>query len=194
MYNPQVGYCQGMSEMAAVLFMYLYNEEDVFWALTVLMSDSKYGMAGYFIPTFPKLKVAQAHHDRILRKFLPKVLDNLNRNGITSNIYTTKWFLKCLLDSVPFHPAVRLWDIWMYEGEKLLIAMMFNMVKMHRHQLQRINLEGMMNLMKTSLPKDFGHSDDQVIKSLKACMQELEKSKLSLHSPPQVWEVLTKFY
>ena len=193
-HNPQVGYCQGMSEIAAVLFMYLYDEEDVFWALTVLISDSKFGMHGYFIPKFPKLKVAQAHHDRIVRKFLPKVHDNLNRNGITPNLYTTRWFLKCLLDSVPFHLAVRLWDIWMLEGEKLLIAMMYNMVKMYRHQLVKINLDRMMTLMQTSLPKDFGYSDDEVIKSLQTCMQELEKAKLSMHSPPQVWEVLTKYY
>jgi hypothetical protein len=32
-YNTEVGYCQGMSQIAAVLLMYLYEAEDAFWAL-----------------------------------------------------------------------------------------------------------------------------------------------------------------
>ena len=70
------------------------------------------------------------------------------------------------------------------------IAMMYNIVKMHRCQLLKINL-GEMNQMQKCLAKDFGYSYDQVPKSLKECMQELAKAKLSLHSPPEVWEVLT---
>lgn len=45
MYNQEVGYCQGMSQIAALLLMYL-NEEDAFWALSALMSTAKYAMHG----------------------------------------------------------------------------------------------------------------------------------------------------
>lgn len=45
MYNQEVGYCQGMSQIAALLLMYL-NEEDAFWALSALMSSPKYAMHG----------------------------------------------------------------------------------------------------------------------------------------------------
>jgi hypothetical protein len=44
-YNLDIGYCQGMSQIAALLLMYL-NEEDAFWALSVLVSDRKYSMHG----------------------------------------------------------------------------------------------------------------------------------------------------
>lgn len=44
-YNLEIGYCQGMSQIAALLLMYL-NEEDAFWALSVLVSDKKYCMHG----------------------------------------------------------------------------------------------------------------------------------------------------
>ena len=46
MYNTEVGYCQGMSQIAAILLMYLNEEEDVFWALSQLMSHPKYAMHG----------------------------------------------------------------------------------------------------------------------------------------------------
>ena len=45
MYNTELGYCQGMSQIAALLLMYL-NEEDAFWALSVLMAGDKYNMHG----------------------------------------------------------------------------------------------------------------------------------------------------
>ena len=45
MYNQEVGYCQGMSQIAALLLMYL-NEEDAFWALSVLMTGHDYYMHG----------------------------------------------------------------------------------------------------------------------------------------------------
>lgn len=44
-YNSEVGYCQGMSQVAALLLMYM-EEEDAFWALSQLMTNTKYGMHG----------------------------------------------------------------------------------------------------------------------------------------------------
>ena len=61
----QVGYCQGMSQIAALLLMYLNSEEDAFWALSQLMSCPKYNMHGFFIPGFPKLIRFQDHHDKV---------------------------------------------------------------------------------------------------------------------------------
>ncbi|XP_062855737.1 USP6 N-terminal-like protein [Trichomycterus rosablanca] len=40
-YNPHIGYCQGMSYIAAVLLM-LLGEEEAFWALVVLLEKPKY--------------------------------------------------------------------------------------------------------------------------------------------------------
>ena len=51
-YNAEVGYCQGMSQIAALLLMYLMEEEDAFWALSQLMANKKYAMHGkqdYFL-------------------------------------------------------------------------------------------------------------------------------------------------
>ena len=65
MYNSEVGYCQGMSQIAALLLMYLDEEEEAFWALSQLMVDRKYNMHGFFIPQFPRLMRFQEHHDKV---------------------------------------------------------------------------------------------------------------------------------
>ena len=65
MFNTEVGYCQGMSNLAALLLMYLNSEEDAFWALSQLMSHPRYNMHGFFIPGFPKLVRYQDHFDKV---------------------------------------------------------------------------------------------------------------------------------
>ncbi|KAF7254646.1 USP6 N-terminal-like protein [Varanus komodoensis] len=71
-YNTEVGYCQGMSHITALLLMYM-NEEDAFWALVKLLSGPKHALHGFFIPGFPKLLRFQEHHDKIMKKFLSKL-------------------------------------------------------------------------------------------------------------------------
>ena len=38
----------GMSQIAALLLMYLIDEEDAFWALSQIMVDNKYAMHGKY--------------------------------------------------------------------------------------------------------------------------------------------------
>uniref|UniRef100_A0A183CG71 Rab-GAP TBC domain-containing protein n=1 Tax=Globodera pallida TaxID=36090 RepID=A0A183CG71_GLOPA len=117
MLNTEVGYCQGMSQIAALFLMYM-DEEEAFWSLHGLLVNRKYGMHGFFVPGFPKLQRFQNHYDK----------DNM---GIPP-IYLTKWWFGCFLDRVPFPLALRLWDVFLYFGESILIAMAYNIVKMHR--------------------------------------------------------------
>lgn len=46
-FPQEVSYCQGMSQIAAILLMYL-NEEDAFWALSQLLTNNKHAMHGEF--------------------------------------------------------------------------------------------------------------------------------------------------
>uniref|UniRef100_A0A3B4FVV9 USP6 N-terminal-like protein n=1 Tax=Pundamilia nyererei TaxID=303518 RepID=A0A3B4FVV9_9CICH len=132
----EVSYCQGMSQIAALLLMYM-NEEDAFWALSQLLTNQKHAMHGFFVPGFPKLQRFQAHHDQIISKLVPKLKKHLVRSvfsvfeklGVT--LYT-KWFLQCFIDRTPFTLTLRLWDIFILEGERLLTAMSYTILKIHK--------------------------------------------------------------
>ncbi|KAK3884536.1 hypothetical protein Pcinc_011209 [Petrolisthes cinctipes] len=183
MYNQEVGYCQGMSQIAALLLMYL-NEEDAFWALSALMASSKYAMHGFFIPGFPKLLRYQQHHDKILEKFLPKLKKHLERNCIDSGLYTLKWFFQCFLDRVPFPLTLRLWDVFLLEGERLLLAFAYTALKLHRRQIARLDMDQILDYLQKKLEKNFGYEDDYVIESLEKSMEELRKTKLDHPGAP----------
>ncbi|XP_076041759.1 USP6 N-terminal-like protein [Oratosquilla oratoria] len=183
MYNQEVGYCQGMSQIGALLLMYL-NEEDAFWALSALMADKKYAMHGFFIPGFPKLLRFQQHHDKILDKFLPKLKKHLEKNYIDSGLYTLKWFFQCFLDRVPFTLTLRLWDIYLLEGSRLLLAMAYTILKLHRREISKLDMDQILEYLQKKLEKNFGHDDDDVISSLEKSMEELRKAKLDNPGPP----------
>ncbi len=50
-----MSYCQGMSQIAAILLMFM-NEEDAFWALSQLLTSQKQAMHGEssFVPLLTK--------------------------------------------------------------------------------------------------------------------------------------------
>lgn len=79
-----LGYCQGMSSIAAVMLMYL-NEQDAFWALVVLIGSRKFAMHGMLIPGLPKLLAYCDYHAIMRKRIIPKLdkhLVSLNHVGM----------------------------------------------------------------------------------------------------------------
>ncbi|KAK0138352.1 USP6 N-terminal-like protein [Merluccius polli] len=183
-YNTEVSYCQGMSQVAAILLMFL-NEEEAFWALSQLLTNTKHAMHGFFIHGFPKLQRFQSHHDLILSKMLPRLKKHLDKEQMLTGIYTTKWFLQCFIDRTPFTLTLRLWDIYMLEGEKVLTAFAYTTLKLHRKRLLKLQLEELRQFIQEDLGVSFFLPDDVVVEQLHACMSELRSKKLDL--PPPGW-------
>ncbi|XP_030004872.1 USP6 N-terminal-like protein isoform X3 [Sphaeramia orbicularis] len=182
MYNTEVGYCQGMSQITALLLIYM-NEEDAFWALVKLLSGQRHTMHGFFVPGFPKLMRFQEHHDRILKKMIPKLKQHLDSQEVYTSLYTMKWFFQCFLDRTPFTLTLRIWDIYILEGERVLPAMSYTVLKLHKKHLMKLTMEDLVEFLQVTLSKDFFLDDDIVIEQLQASMTELRKAKLDLPAP-----------
>lgn len=181
-YNTEVSYCQGMSQIAALLLMFL-NEEDAFWALSQLLTHHTHGMHGFFVPGFPKLQRFQTHHDQVISKLIPKLKKHLDREQMSAGIYSTKWFLQCFIDRTPFTLTLRLWDIFILEGERLLTAMSYTILKIHKRRMLKMSLEELREFLQERIAQTFYFSDDEVIEQLQSSMMELRKRKLDLPPP-----------
>ncbi|OZC04944.1 hypothetical protein X798_08062 [Onchocerca flexuosa] len=223
MYNTEVGYCQGMSQIAALFLMYM-DEEDAFWCLHALLIDKKYSMHGFFVPGFPKLVRFQMHYEKILQKYLPRLKKHLIRplSKIFSSrlvlrlsnpavpqhlrflffffsffqdkagippIYVTKWWFGCFLDRVPFPLALRLWDVFLLEGDVILIAMAYNIMKMHEKTMRKLQMENFMEYIQTVIAQDFGFSDEETMKSLQDCLKKLHSDRMLLPAPPKPGDI-----
>uniref|UniRef100_A0A8R1DVJ7 Rab-GAP TBC domain-containing protein n=1 Tax=Caenorhabditis japonica TaxID=281687 RepID=A0A8R1DVJ7_CAEJA len=183
MYNTEVGYCQGMSQIVALFLMYL-DEEDAFWSLHQLMVSEKHTMHGFFVPGFPKLQRFEEHFKRVLKKYKPRVYKYLEKQDIPY-IYLTKWWFGCFLDRVPFSLALRLWDVFLVEGDPILIAMAFNIMKMHEKTIRKTSMETFMEFIQTDIAENFGYSDDEVMHSLRETLTKLKSDRQHVPPPPR---------
>uniref|UniRef100_A0A182NFU7 Rab-GAP TBC domain-containing protein n=1 Tax=Anopheles dirus TaxID=7168 RepID=A0A182NFU7_9DIPT len=191
MYNTEVGYCQGMSTVAAVLLMY-FDEEDTFWALDVLMTNVRYAMHGLYIVGFPKLMRFLEHHDKILSKCLPKLKKHLDKHDVHSVLYSLKWFFVIFIERIPFSLCLRVWDIYMMFGERVLTAMAYTILKIHKSALLRMkDMDEVTDFLQTRLHQKFGYDDDHVIKVLQNSLDELKRLKLLNLPPPSANELPT---
>ncbi|NXJ09774.1 US6NL protein, partial [Odontophorus gujanensis] len=155
-YNTEVGYCQGMSQITALLLMYM-NEEDAFWALVKLLSGPKHAMHGMKLLCFLQ-----------------------DSQEMSTSFYTTKWFFQCFLDRTPFTLSLRIWDIYILEGERVLTAMSYTVLKIHRKHLMKLQMEELVEFLQETLAKDFFYEDDYVIEQLQNSISELKRAKLDL--------------
>ncbi|XP_055313838.1 USP6 N-terminal-like protein isoform X2 [Sitodiplosis mosellana] len=189
MYNMELGYCQGMAGVAGILLMYM-DEEEAFWALSIFMCDPKYAMHGLFIEGFPKLQRFLSHHDRILSKFLPKLHKHFSKHSLDAILYSIKWFFVIFVERIPFSLCLRIWDIYMIEGERVVTAMAFTILRIHRKKLMNMrDMDEMTEFLQINLHKNFGYDDDFVIKVLEQSMGDLRKYKMDLPPPPQECEL-----
>uniref|UniRef100_A0A8C0RGP1 Rab-GAP TBC domain-containing protein n=1 Tax=Canis lupus familiaris TaxID=9615 RepID=A0A8C0RGP1_CANLF len=51
---------------------------------------------------------------------------------MSTGIYTPKWFLQCFLGRTPFSLTLKLWDAYVLDGERVLTAMAYTILKVHR--------------------------------------------------------------
>lgn len=91
---------------------------------------------------------------------------------------------------IPFSLCLRIWDIYMIEGERAVTAMAFTILRMHRKKLMNMkDMDEMTEFLQIRLHKNFGYEDDDVIKVLVHSMADLRKFKLDLPPPPQECEL-----
>jgi hypothetical protein len=182
MYNEAVGYCQGMSGIGALMLMYL-DEEDAFWALVELLGNKKYAMHGYFIPGLPRLIRSFDHHTDVRQKFLPKLHKHLLKEEVEPSLYSTKWFLQCFLDRAPFSLTLRLWDMYLLEGEVVINAMSYGTLKFHQKDLLKLRFEDAVHFLQTMASRQY--DDDKMVNDvLVPCMVELQRNKLAIQQSP----------
>ncbi|XP_041583455.1 uncharacterized protein LOC121474594 [Vulpes lagopus] len=181
-YDTEVGYCQGMSEIAAVLLMFL-PEEDAFWALAQLMVGDRHSMHGFFVPGFPKLLRFQSQNKRVLQRALPDLRKHMDEEQMSTGIYSPKWFMQCFLGRTPFSLTLKLWDAYILDGERVLTAMAYTILKVHRKRLLKLPLEGLREFLQASLAQPWALEDEAVLRHLRASITQLRRMQCDLPPP-----------
>ncbi|KAM9753436.1 uncharacterized protein ACNS7B_006722 isoform 2-T2 [Menidia menidia] len=152
-YNPQVGYSQGMSYIAAVLLMQLGEEEEAFWALAALLDKSKY-LAELFDLSLTKLQHQVKVFDQFLKHRKPQLSKHMESVGVSSVHFAMPWFL-VLFTSLPCWDSVlAVWDLIILHGLPAVFRTALTIVQLLELRLMDLNDEGAVLPLLLRVPVD----------------------------------------
>ncbi|KAG0173883.1 hypothetical protein DFQ30_006714 [Apophysomyces sp. BC1015] len=95
-YDKDVGYCQGMTNIAAMLLMYCEEEKAFLVLVHMFLRDKLHNL---FIPGFPALMESFFIQDTLVERYLPKLFRHLTDVGLSSDVYATHQLLHGDLES-----------------------------------------------------------------------------------------------
>ena len=72
---------------------------------------------------------------------------HLKKLDYPPTLYATKWFLQVFLDKLPFSLALRVWDIFLLEGEEIQCAMSIALLRTFKRTLIKQNDEQLNNFL-----------------------------------------------
>eukprot|EP01117_Protostelium_nocturnum_P005997 TRINITY_DN2159_c0_g1_i1.p1 TRINITY_DN2159_c0_g1~~TRINITY_DN2159_c0_g1_i1.p1 ORF type:complete len:775 (+),score=217.47 TRINITY_DN2159_c0_g1_i1:271-2595(+) len=143
--NPQIGYCQGMGFVTALLLMYM-DEESAFWALNQLTVE--YEMGELWREGFPGLNKCCFILEQLLDAYLPKIFAHLQKVDVQTNSFLIEWFLTAFLYNFPFPLALRVWDVFLCEGFHFLFAISLALFKMFENEILKMPFEELFPFLK----------------------------------------------
>ena len=126
-YNTAVGYVQGMGFMTAIFLTYM-DEESSFFMLHSLMK--KYQMEDIFFSNFPGLRKKFFIFLILQKKYIPKIYNIFQRDGILPTMYASTWFISLFARSLEFKIVIRIFDCFFLEGFKVIYRIALALLKL----------------------------------------------------------------
>lgn len=148
LFDPEVGYTQGMVFIVVPLVMNM-NEAECFCLLVTLMKD--YGLRDLFCPEMQGLHLLLHQFDRLLEQCLPVLYNHLVRQGIRLLMYASQWFLTFFSYKFPLDVVLRIFDMVITQGIEAVLRLGVNLMLKNETNLLRLNFDALLEFLKLNL-------------------------------------------
>ncbi|KAL8137407.1 hypothetical protein V2J09_003408 [Rumex salicifolius] len=147
-FDREVGYVQGMGFVAGLLLLYM-SEEDAFWLLVALLKGAIHSpMEGLYLAGLPLVQQYLFQFDRLVKEHLPKLGEHFTEEMINPSMYASQWFITVFSYSFPFHLALRIWDVFLYEGVKVIFRVGLALLKSCHDDLVKLPFEKLIHALR----------------------------------------------
>ncbi|CAH9106998.1 unnamed protein product [Cuscuta europaea] len=186
-YDRDVGYVQGMGFVAGLLLLYM-SEEDAFWLLVALLKGAVHSpMEGMYLVGLPLVQQYLFQFDRLVKDFMPKLGEHFSQEMINPSMYASQWFITVFSYSFPFHLALRIWDVFLYEGVNIVFKVGLALLKYCHDDLVKLPFEKLIHALR-NFPEDAMNPDTllsmaytfKVSKRLEELKEEYEKQRVTV--------------
>jgi ankyrin repeat protein len=131
-YDAEVGYCQGMSAIVALLLLY-FSEEESFWILVKVLED--WQMREYYKPGMVGLTKSFKVLEELLLKKSPSVYQKLNEDEIQLSSFVPRWFMTVYGGSIPLSIRLSLWDLIFFDGPHVVFSTAVGLLDLHKDEI-----------------------------------------------------------
>ncbi|GAA0162381.1 GTPase-activating protein [Lithospermum erythrorhizon] len=135
--DSDVGYCQGMNYVAALLLLVMKTEEEAFWMLAYLLENVL--VSDCYTNNLSGCHVEQRVFKDLLAKKCPRIAAHLDALDFDVSIVCTEWFLCLFAKSLPSETTLRVWDVLFYEGAQVLFNVALAIFKMNEEELLMVH-------------------------------------------------------
>jgi hypothetical protein len=144
--RADVGYCQGMNFVAALLLVVLEREEAAFHAFARLMDD--YDLAGFYRKSFPLMRRYVLATDRLLLFEAPLIRTHFEKEGIQPYLYLHEWFLSLFVDCMPPVVVLDIFDAIMDKGLLIVVPIVVAIMSKFQEKLLSMKFEDIFKFLK----------------------------------------------
>ncbi|KAI7816642.1 rab-GTPase-TBC domain-containing protein, partial [Gamsiella multidivaricata] len=113
LYDPHVGYCQGLGFLVGPLLMNM-GEKEAFCVFVRLMET--YDMRTMFTMNMEGLQLRLYQFSALLSEQLPMLHAHLSLHSIHAAMYASQWFLSLFAYTYPLPLVLRIYDVVFTEG------------------------------------------------------------------------------
>nr|XP_053654628.1 TBC1 domain family member 14-like [Cherax quadricarinatus] len=150
-YRPDVGYVQGMSFLAATLLLNM-DEADAFITFSNLLNRPAH--MAFFRMDQPVMCAYYKAFEELLADNLPLLAEHLQNIGVTPDLYVLDWLLTVFARPLPLDAAVRIWDVYLRDGEEFLLRAAIGILKLYDTVLTNQECTATAAQFLTRLPED----------------------------------------
>ncbi|KAL0955945.1 hypothetical protein HGRIS_002129 [Hohenbuehelia grisea] len=148
LYDPQVGFCQGLPFVVAILLLNMPDEE-AFCLLVRLMHS--YQLRGHFLPEMPGLQLRLFQFDRLVEELLPVLHVHFLRQGIKSSMYCSQWFLTLFSYRFPQDIVYRIFDSCLANGIEAIFGFSVALLVKNEETLLTLKFDELLGFLNTKL-------------------------------------------
>ncbi|GJJ68849.1 hypothetical protein EMPS_01195 [Entomortierella parvispora] len=177
LYDPHVGYCQGLGFLVGPLLMNM-DEKEAFCVFVRLMET--YDMRTMFTLNMEGLQLRLYQFSALLSEHLPMLHAHLSFHSIHAAMYASQWFLSLFAYTYPLPLVLRIYDVVFTEGapETIMRVAVAFLKKNEEKLMQLQEFEDLLEVLSSKLYDVYDDNAGSVIKDAMALSSEISKDKL----------------
>ncbi|CEM03410.1 unnamed protein product [Vitrella brassicaformis CCMP3155] len=98
----------------------------------------------------PPRAASAGQFQRLLQAHMPRLHDHLRAENVDATMYASQWFMTVFTYNFPFEVMVRVWDIFLAEGIKIVFRVALATVTLQQDELFKESFEAILHRLKCS--------------------------------------------